>query len=58
MYAVLRLAERNLSLYTYCVNRSEHGARTGTISALRKRGLLEGEQLTDAGRAAINKEKQ
>lgn len=55
MVCVLRLASVGSSLYTYCANRAEHGARTGSIYALRRRGLLDGAQITEAGKAALAK---
>lgn len=53
MRAVLRLAQQGEDLYSYCFNRSEHGARTSCLMAMRRRGLLKGFALTDAGRAAL-----
>lgn len=53
MRAILRFAAEEKSLYTLCLNRSEYGARTGSILALRRRGLLRGHELTDEGRAAL-----
>lgn len=55
MWHVLDRTSRGLSLYGDCMNRSEYGARTLTVKALRQRGLIAGESLTDAGRAAIAK---
>ena len=55
MVCVLTLASEGNSLYTYCANRAEHGARTGSIYALRRRGLLDGTQITEAGKAALTK---
>lgn len=53
MIGVLRMASLGQSLYTYCSNRSEHGARTGSITALQRRGLLVGDAITEQGQAAL-----
>lgn len=34
-------------------DRGEHGGRYATARALRRRGLLDGDELTDAGRQAL-----
>lgn len=51
---VLRLLSDGKSAYTYCSNRAEHGARTCTVMALRRRGYVKGFEITDEGRAALN----
>ena len=53
MVAVLRMALDGKSLYGFCMNRADHGARTGSIVALRKRGLLSANEITEEGRAAL-----
>lgn len=53
MVAVLRMACDGISLYGFCMNRADHGSRTGSIMALRKRGLLMVNEITDEGRAAL-----
>lgn len=50
---VLRLLADGKSAYTYCNGRAEHGARTCTVMALRKRGYVTGFAITDAGRVAL-----
>lgn len=54
MVAVLRFAREGRSLYSMCFNRSDHGARTCSIMAVRRRGLLDGDALTDAGNAELD----
>jgi hypothetical protein len=54
MVGVLRLAATGYSLYTYCGNRSEYGARMGTVAALRRRGLLAGDEITPAVRQVLD----
>lgn len=54
MIAVLKLSADGKSLYRFCIKRSQHGARTCTIAALRRRGLLEVDEITDAGRIALS----
>ena len=49
MVAVLRMARDGTSLYGFCMNRAEHGARTCSILALRKRGLLTANAITAEG---------
>ncbi len=51
---VLRLLADGKSAYTYCSNMSQHGARTCTVMALRKRGYVKAFEITDDGRAALN----
>lgn len=50
---VLRLLADGKSAYTYCTNMADHGARTCTVLALRRRGYVKGFELTDDGRAAL-----
>jgi hypothetical protein len=50
---VLRLLADGKSAYTYCKNMAEHGARTGTVMALRRRGYVRGFDITDEGRLAL-----
>lgn len=54
MLNVLHYAAEKRSLYTGCGNRAEHGARVGTIRALRKRGLLEVNTITAAGQRLLD----
>lgn len=53
MVAVLRMARDGKSLYCFCMNRADHGSRTGSIVALRKRGLLNANEITEEGRTAL-----
>jgi hypothetical protein len=53
MLDVLRYAAEKRSLFTGCSNRAGHGARLGTIRALRKRGLLETNTITAAGQRLL-----
>ena len=51
--AVLRLLAEGKSAYTYCIGRAEHGARTCTVMALRRRGHVKAWEITEQGRAAL-----
>jgi hypothetical protein len=51
---VLRLLADGKSAYTHCGNMAQHGARTCTVLALRKRGYVKGFDITAEGRAALN----
>jgi DNA-binding PadR family transcriptional regulator len=51
---VLRLLADGKSAYTYCRNMAEHGARTCTVRALRRRGYVKIFEITDDGRAALD----
>lgn len=55
MIFVLDLVGRGYKPFAFCRGRSEHGGRQGTITALRKLGLLDqtGESVTPAGEEAL-----
>lgn len=53
--AVLQFLVEGKSAYTYCRNRSEHGARTCTVIALRRRGYVKGFETTAEGKAAFER---
>lgn len=53
MVAVLRMARDGTGLYGFCMNRADHGSRTGSIMALRKRGLLTVNAITAEGLAVL-----
>lgn len=53
MLEVLGHAEAGRPLETGCRTQAEYGGLSGTLYALRNRGLLRGQGITDAGRAAL-----
>jgi len=55
MLASLRGARDLANPYAGCLSRSDYGARTGTVTALRRRGLLSKDgSITEAGRVALS----
>ena len=59
MIASLRGARDEGNPYSGCIGRGEHGSRTGSVLALRRRGLLARDNtITAAGREALAAEEQ
>jgi hypothetical protein len=57
MLDVLHYAHHGQSIWSGCSNRAGHGARFCTIRALRKRGLLELDTITEAGQRILARER-
>lgn len=53
MLSVLKLAEAGEPLDTGVFGRSGFGGLSGTVSALRRRGMLDGDEITDLGKAVL-----